>query len=663
MYFHTEDHCLVFTRNGETLKIQPWAENSFRVTAVRWDSHDIPKNALTEKVNTGTGEISVTEDCARITNGGISAVINAYGVLSFYHKDQLILREYYRNYDGTLSEESRCLRSINRQWKGIPGGLYSITQSFESNDNEKIFGMGQYQQSHTDLKGCILDLEQRNSQVSIPFMVSSLNYGFLWNNPAVGRVTFGMNKTEWHSAASDHIDYWITVGDSPAEIVERYADVTGHAPDFPDDLLGMWQCKLRYRTQKEVLDVVHRYRKKNIPISVIVIDFFHWTYQGDWKFDPLYWPDPKAMIDELHSYGIKVMVSVWPSVDKRSENYIPLNEQGLLIRSERGAVQTYDYQGDCVEIDVFNPKAREYLWNKCRQNYSDLGIDGFWLDNIEPDLTAYDFDNYRYCIGSALTCSNLYPQYFSRAFFEPMKAMGKKDIVSLTRSGWAGSQKYGNLIWSGDVPSTFASLRDQMQCGLNMGLAGVPWWTSDIGGFMTPDCTTEEFKELLVRWFEFAVFTPVLRMHGDREPHDTPVLDHRDWGGGYLFTGRPNEIDSYGPEVKKILRRFLDIRLSLKDYLKDLYKEAHEKGSPLMRTMFYVFPDDEKCWDTYDQYMFGNKYLVAPILYAQSNKRNVYLPEGKWESMIDHSVYEGRQIIEVTAELDQIPVFARTGRK
>lgn len=660
MEFEQNKNSLVYRNMGETLQIEPWGNDSFRVRATRYPDFSNQDWALTETVDSCNTVISIHEKEAEIANGKIRATVNFMGVISFYKDNNLILREYFRNYDGTLSKESRCLKYINRDYHGLKGGDFRIVQTFESNDEEKFFGFGQYQQSHTNLKGCVLDLEQRNSQVSVPFGISSLGYGFLWNNPAIGKVSFGMNKTEWIAEATKEIDYWITIADTPKQILANYTSVTGHAPDYPDDLLGLWQCKLRYRTQEEVLKVAHECKEKNVPIDMIVIDFFHWTYQGDWKFDPKYWPDPKAMIDELHSMGIKVVVSVWPSVDKRSENFTPMWDKGMLIRTERGVAQTYEYQGDCVEIDATNPATRDYVWNVCKKNYFDLGIDGFWLDNGEPDFTVYDFDNMRYYIGPALETSNIWPQYYSRIFYENEKKLGKKDIVSLLRSCWAGSQKYGNVVWSGDVPSTFESLQDQLQCGINMGIAGIPWWTSDIGGFMTDDWQDPSFQQLLVRWYEFATFTAVLRMHGDRGPNDDiQPLDDRDWGGGYLYTGHDNELWSYGEENEKIFRKYLKIRHELKPYLKKLFKEASENGSPILRSMFYEYPEDQKCWNVYDQYMFGDEYLVAPILHENQFEREVYLPEGKWIDTRDGKEYEGNQTIVSSAPIDSIPVFKK----
>lgn len=671
MQFIREANALLMRRQGELLRIEGWGTNALRVRAAMYPSFTGYDEALTEEVRKEAevelreeGTLSVGGDtyaapCARITNGMMTCVVSDAGILTFYRGKNRVLREFYRNYGGTLSKESRCLKVVNREYKPWAGGDYRLTVRFESNDGEKLFGMGQYQQPYLDLKGCTLEMAQKNSQVSVPFAVSSLGFGLLWNNPAVGSATFGKNRTEYVALATKEMDYWITAGESPRKILEQYTEATGRTPMIRNDVLGLWQCKLRYRTQTEVLQVAERYHELGIPVDVIVIDFFHWTYQGDWKFDKKYWPDPKGMVDRLHALGYKVGISVWPSVDKKSEHFFDMAEKGLLIRPERGSFQTYDFQGDCVEIDATNPEAREYIWNICKKNYYDYGIDFFWLDNSEPDMAAYDFDNYRYFRGPAMECSNLYPQEFCRAFYEGERKEGSTKILNLLRSGWAGSQKYATLIWSGDVPSTFEALRDQLSAGLNMGLAGIPWWTTDIGGFMTDDVNDPAFHELLMRWFEFAVFTPILRMHGDRGPHNIPALDNRDFGGGYLYTGQPNELWSYGGDVFEVLKKNLDLRLSMKPYLEQIFEEAHENGSPLMRTMFYEFPEDPVCWEADDQYMFGPDYLVAPILHLHERKRSVYLPEGRWEDLRDHKVYEGGQRISADAPIDSIPVFRR----
>ncbi len=674
MIFETKGGVLLAKHRGETLRIEAWGKDSLRIRATMFSTFTDRAWALTETpaeaeadVRTcspeewdGDPDIPCGNPVAVIRNGRASAVVNFAGVISLYKDDRLMLREYYRSYGGTISKGSRCLKVTNREWKGVIGGSdYQLTVRFDANEGERLYGMGQYQQPYLNLKGSMLELAQRNSQNSVPFLISSFGYGMLWNNPAVGRVTFGRNITEWIARSCKDLDYWFTIADTPKEILKAYTGVSGHAPEFPEDRMGLWQCKLRYRTQDEVLSVAHAYEKEGIKIDQIVIDFFHWPYQGDWRFDTKYWPDVKGMCDELHRMGIKVIVSVWPSVDRKSENFYPMTEAGLLMKTERGAEQTYDYQGDCVEIDPFNPETRDYVWNVCKKNYYDLGIDGFWLDNSEPDLGVYDFENFRYQDMPALSCSNMYPQMYSRTFYDPMSKLGNGPVMNLLRSCWAGSQKYGNVVWSGDVPSTFYSFREQLQAGLNIGLAGMPWWTTDIGGFMTDDVNDPDFRELLIRWYQFAVYSAVFRMHGDRGPYNIPPLDDRDFGGGYLHTGQPNELWSYGEDNYRIMKKYYDIRISMHDYIKKLYAEASGNGSPLIRTMFYEFPDDAKCWETEDQYMFGDRYLCAPVFTLHAVKRDVYLPAGQWKLTSTGEVLTGGRTVTVDAPLDYMPVFEK----
>lgn len=658
MNFKQENHRLIGRKQNETLIIEPWGTNALRVRSTMYPEMTNHDWALT-KPEVKQARISIKDNAATITNGKISAQINSAGVISFYKENELLFREYHRNYDCLDSRESRCLKINGREFAPVIGGDYKLTVRFETNKEEKLYGMGQYQQNFLDLKGCVLELAQRNSQVCVPFAVSSLGYGFLWNNPAVGKVAFGKNYSEWVAESTKQMDYWITADDTPKNLLHNYTEVTGRAPVMSSDLLGLWQCKLRYRTQEEVLTVARKYKELGIHLDVIVIDFFHWNRQGDWAFDPEYWPDVKAMTDELHAMGTKVMVSVWPSVDKKSSNFYKMQDSGMLVRTEHGSNQTYDFNGDCLTLDAMNPETRAYVWEQCKKNYYDLGIDMFWLDNSEPDYNIYDFSNYRYYLGTALEVSSIYPQYYTRAFYEGLYEETNKEVPSLVRSAWAGSQKYATIVWSGDIPSTFEAFRDQLTAGLNIGLAGIPWWTTDIGGFMDGNGADPNFVELLIRWFEFAVFCPILRMHGDRDPHNIPPLSDKDYGGGYLYTGQPNEMWCYGKEAFAIMKKQLELRLSLKPYIAELMEDAHESGSPLMRTMFYEFPEDEKCYDIKDQYMFGGKYLVAPVLHLHEHSRSVYLPDGEWLNINDQTITDGNQTITVKTPLDQIPVFQK----
>lgn len=656
MFFTQKDNALIAKQEHETITVEAWGNNALRIRASQNPRFSGEDHALSrpEKSN---AEVTVNEYSAEIKNGRISCVISIWGAVEFFKDGVSILKEYARDWRGG-NEHSCCLKFFSRTFKPVSGNDYEITARFEADDNEKIFGMGQYQQPQLNLKGCVLELAQRNSQVTVPFYISNKGYGFFWNNEGIGEVMFGANYTQWHSILSEELDYWITADDTPKKIVENYTAVTGRAPEFPDNALGLWQCKLRYRTQEEVLEVAREYKKRGIPLDVIVIDFFHWVRQGDWSFDPEYWPDPQAMMDELKELGVRCMVSIWPTVDKKSVNYGEMTDKGLLVRTEHGAAQCFDFQGDTMIYDATNPEARRFIWDKVKENYYKYGIDMFWLDEAEPEYSVYDFENYRYYTGTALKVSNSYPREHSRAFYEGMKAQGQTDIINLARCASAGSQKYAAVVWSGDINANFTSFRDQLSAGLNIGLAGIPWWTTDTGGFFG-DVRAEHFNELLIRWFQFSAFCPVLRMHGDRSPHDIPRLSDLDYGGGYLDTGRPNELWSYGEDVYKILKKYLDIRLEMKDYIKSVMNEASENGSPVIRTMFYEFPDDEKCWELNDQYMFGSEYLVAPVMYRGMTERSVYLPEGKWQNIHDNKIYTGSQTITADSPIDIIPVYKK----
>ncbi len=666
-FFKVENGSLLFKRRYETLWITPWGENALRVRATQNNFFTKEDWALTMPVDT-KAEITLTEDGgAVVKNGKIRAELNEYGRIRFFNdRDELLLDEHYRTWSHGV-DYSKYLNTITnikrpaREYKGTPSDNFEITMSFEADPEEKIFGMGQYQHPHLDQKGCILELAHRNTQASVPFYLSSKGYGFLWNNPGVGQVAFGNNVTEWKLKSSKQIDYWIVAGDTPAEIEEQYAKVSGTVPMMPEYGLGFWQCKLRYQTQEELLEVAREYHKRGIPVDVIVVDFFHWPNQGDWKFDSQFWPDPEGMIKELDSMGMKLMTSVWPTVDKASENYDYMLDHDLLVRVDHGINFTMDCFGAEGFFDATNPDAQAFIWKTCKKNYLDKGVTLFWLDEAEPEYTAVDFENYRYHKGAALEVANAYPVGYAKAFYDGMKAEGREEIVNLIRCAWAGSQKYGALAWSGDVPSTFEAFRIQMAAGLNMGLAGITWWTADIGGFHGGNIHDEGFKELITRWFQFGAFCPVMRLHGDRDPHDKPELVAS--GGGFCpKTGADNEVWSYGPEAEKSMTKYIRMRYRLKPYITEAMKAAHEKGTPVIRPVFYDFPADKAAWGISEEYLFGPDILVAPVLYPGARTKEVYLPAGvKWVEAETGKTFDGGQTVTVDAPLDTIPLFVKEG--
>lgn len=657
--FSREGNRLIRHYDAETLWIEPWGEDSLRVRSTQRHLMESDNWALLDAAECDA-EVMIEKDGATLRNGKIVAHITAPGKLTIYNADgKVLLDEYLRNRQDVTAEYCSALDIAARDLHPIMGGDYELFMRFESDPDERIFGMGQYQMPLLNLKGCELELAQRNSQASVPFYVSSLGYGFLWNNPAVGEVHFGRNITKWTARSTKQLDYWITAGDTPDEIMAHYGRATGTAPMMPDYGMGFWQCKLRYQTQEELLNVAREYKRRGVPVSVIVIDFFHWPQQGDWMFDEKYWPDPDGMIKELKEMGIELMVSIWPTVDSSSVHYEEMLSKGYLIRTDRGIRWAMDFVQNTIHFDPTNPGARAYVWKCAKENYYDKGIRIFWLDEAEPEYKVYDFDLYRYYLGPNLQIGNSYPWFYAKTFFDGMRAEGQEKVVNLLRCAWAGSQRFGALVWSGDIHSSFKSLRNQLAAGLNMGMAGIPWWTTDIGGFHGGNPNDPAFRELLVRWFQWGTFCPVMRLHGIREPELPPMGTV---GGAACNSGSDNEIWSYGEENYPILAGCIDLRERMRPYVTRLMEEAHRTNRPVMRTLFYEFPKDEEAWKIEDQFMFGDALLVAPILYAGQTEREVYLPAGaQWRDVHSGVIYEGGCRIMAAAPIEYIPVFERLG--
>ena len=652
--FFNDNGVLKCRLHGENLWLLPWGKNALRVVSRPMSDPELPAWALLEPAETAS-EIRIEDNLATIKVGKLTATVERQD-----WPDRLQITYYNQKGEVLLSERPRtgALNILPRFFKPHIAGDYKLTVGFAADDAEKLYGMGQYQQDVLNVKYSTLELAHRNSQASVPFVLSNKGYGFLWHNPAIGRAFFGKNLMEWVADATKQMDYWICAGDTPAEIESQYADAVGHAPAMPEYGLGFWQCKLRYWNQEQLLEVAREYYRRKIPVDVIVVDFFHWPHMGDFRFDEEFWPDPEAMVKELESMGMKLMVSIWPQISLKSENFAEMDEEGYIARCDKGMnCQMRFVDEDTMFFDATNPGARKYLWGKIKQNYYGKGIKIFWLDEAEPEYGTYDFDNYRYHSGTVAQTGNIYPQNYARTFYDGMKSEGQEKVVNLLRCAWAGSARYGALVWSGDIHSDFATLRNQVCAGLNMGIAGIPWWTTDIGGFAGGDTTTDYFRELIVRWFQWGLFCPVMRLHGDRM-NGNPVT--RANGEACLGSGGDNEIWTFGDKAYDIIKNLISFRERMRPYTRQLMEEASAYGAPVMRTMFYEFPEQEICWDLKDQYMFGHDVLVAPVLDEGVTERSVYLPAGaNWTDIRTGRVYEGGQTPVVAAPLESIPVFLR----
>lgn len=650
----TEGNRIIWETAGELVYIEPYGRDAIRFRSSKSLRIDEALNWTLEEPASPEGVIIEADDeKACMTNGKIQVTITGDGTVTYRNTrtGKVLLEEYW--IDGRV--HTAPLRRA-REYRVTSGNQFKISLYFKAEPGEHFYGMGQDANDCFDLKGSTVELLQKNGKCTIPYTYSSRGYGFIWNNPAIGRAEFVNNHTMWHVQCAKQIDYVIIAGDTPGEINEKFTAITGRAPMLPEWAAGFWQCKLRYETQKELLQVAREYKRRGLPISVIVIDYFHWTMQGEWKFDPEKWPDPKAMVSELESMGIKLMVSVWPTIDPRSENYAYMREHNYILRGERGVDVVFMFFGPQTYVDTTHPGAREFFWSRAKKNYYDYGIRTFWLDEAEPEMRPYDYDNVRMYLGNGEEVSNIYCVGFAKAFYDGLKAQGE-EVCNLVRCAWLGSQRYGVVLWSGDIASTFDSLRKQLKAGLNVAMCGIPWWTTDIGGFINGDPESEEFRELMIRWFEFGVFCPIFRLHGFRLPYPVRDILNPD---GYCGSGGPNEVWSFGEEAYEIIRRYMYVREELKPYIMKQMKLASEDGTPVMRPLFYDFCGDKNVYDIGDEYMFGPDLLVAPVVELGARKRMVYLPEGcRWKDAGTGMVYDGGTRIEADAPLDTIPLFLK----
>lgn len=635
-----KDNAIIFSRYGEVVRITACYNNSIRFEA--FPEGRIYNENFTLMPQAADAKITEDEYSVSMQVGTLTAKLERSGKIIFYHDDKVILEE----------KPELAFNGGFRHYECKPSGAWSARVTFKPNDNEHFYGIGHEPVGKFDLKGCSFDIRNVNTKCTIPFVYSSLGYGFLWNNPAIGNVELSNNRTRWSVNATRKIDY-IVIDGKPKQTAQALADLTGHSPIMPHWATGFWQSRLRYETQDDLLAVARRYKDEGIPLSVIIVDYFHWTEQGDYKFDPKYWQDVKAMTDELHSMDTKLVASMWPTINGASENYNYMRDNNMLMRTTKGADRVFSFYGWQSEIDVTNPETRKFVWSKLKENYIDNGVDALWFDEAEPEIHPENFDNLIWYKGRGDEVALLYPYYYSKMAYDGFKEIGIDDSVTLVRCAYTGSQKFGALVWSGDVFSTFESLSEQVKAGLNMSMCGIPWWNTDIGGFYGGDTQSEEFRELIVRWFQYGVFSPVMRLHGNRNRHGEKSNLKEP-------SGDPNELWSFGERIFEILKKLVFLRERLRPYIEHHMKIASEKGYPVMRPMFFDFPDDKECYTLGEQYMFGDDILFAPIVNRGQTKKTVYLPEGEWILTKDKKEY-GKGYHTVTAEIDEFIAFVRKG--
>jgi len=639
--FRADGAALLVGTGRETLRIEPWGPDGIRVRAALGPIRDDLPQALLEPARPSPGaRLIVEEDRARLSNGRLAAVAVRDARLAPIAAPTVHLAFERADTGAPLLAEDLAHPAWPgaRRWRPR-GPVPGLEVCFRAELGERFHGLGQYQHGALDHAGHVLELAQQNMRVTIPFLVSSRGYGFLWNNPAVGRLELMPERTRWVADATPQLDYWVTAGDAPGDLVEAYAAATGRPAPLPEWALGFWQSTLRYHSQEALLAAARGHvLERGLPMSVIVADALHWPRFGDWGFDPADWPDPEAMTRELAGLGVRLMVSVWPLVNPAAAVHDRMAGEGLLVRGTDGTPACHTFIDSGSEeavrlpvVDATNPAARAAMWEGLRRGYLDRGVDAIWLDGCEPEVIPVEPEELVFHAGPGPAVANVFPREEARMVAEGMAAAGR-ETVTLVRSAWAGSQRHGVVLWSGDIPSTWEAFRAQIPAGLNAGLAGIPWWTTDIGGFIGGDPEDPAFRELLVRWFQYGTFCPIFRLHGCRSP-----------GTGIGGPGAPNQVWSFGEPAYPILVEHLRLRERL-------------------RPCFVDFPEDPEAWLPADQFLLGPDLLVAPVTGPGLASRPVYLPAGTcWLERATGLLHEGGQVVTASTPLERIPLFVRDG--
>jgi alpha-D-xyloside xylohydrolase len=511
--------------------------------------------------------------------------------------------------------------------------------------HEALYGLGQHQAGVWNYRGESVDISQDNSNIAVPLMLSSKGYGIYWNNDSRSRFDNRFaNYLYISSEVADEIDYYFLYGPDFDTIIAGYRDLTGQAPMFGKWAYGFWQCKNRYKSQEEILGVAKKYRDLHIPVDDIVQDWFWWNRKGEFVFNKNY-PDPKGMIDTLHSENFHLMISIWPFFEPGSTNYDYMNKQGWFVDKFKYAKPPYHTDAMAV-YDATSPDARKFYWDKVNQGLFSIGADAWWMDTTEPETEGQEENillGHKLAAGSGDRYVNVYPLLDTGAVYDGQRsASNAKRVFILSRSAFAGSQRNAVTAWSGDINSDWFSFRRQVPAGLNFSLSGIPYWTTDVGGFVFGSPTDPAFRELFVRWFQYATFNPILRVHGTRHPDE-------------------NELWSYGPDAQKILVSFDRLRYRMLPYIYSLaWKTTSEAYTP-MRPLVMDFRGDARAENTGDQFMYGPAFLVSPITEPAATTRQLYLPQAKWYDFWTGSALDGGRAITANAPLEQMPLYMRAG--
>ena len=519
--------------------------------------------------------------------------------------------------------------------------VYAVKDQFYPKVLEGIYGLGQHQNGVFNYRGATLELAQANTDVTIPLLVSTQGYGIFWNTAA--RSTFDNRfptEYKFSSDASHAIDYYFIYGPEIDQIIHQYREMTGHAPLYGKWAYGFWQSKDRYKSSDELLKIAGEYRSAHVPLDNIVQDWFWWVHQGDPDYRADAYPDVPATLSTLHDEHVHAMISVWAMFDPLSKNWQEMKSLGLTIP-------------DTTNYDATNPAAGSFYWKNLLGKLAEQGWDGFWLDSSEPERSyphggesdASLFDK-KLFIGNGALYTNLFPlMHTGNIYTHWRESTDKKRLFILTRSGFAGDQRYAATTWSGDVFSTFHAFTRQVPAGLNFALSGMPYWTTDIGGYGPPyarNTKDPSYQELYTRWYEFGVFCPIFRTHGHRENEE-------------------NELFSYGSATPTLVS-YDKLRYRLLPYIYSLAWKVTSEDATIMRPLVMDWRTNEKVWNIGDEFMFGPSILVSPVTVEGATERYLYLPPvPRWYNFWTGKDTQGDQRLDAAAPVDRIPLYVKAG--
>ena len=543
--------------------------------------------------------------------------------------------------------------------------FYQVGATFVSPDDEHYYGLGQTQEGYLDRRGHRVECWHNYTataapSVCVPFMVTNYGYGIVWDNPSRTVIEPGFNQqTRWTSEVGNRVSFFVIAGKTFDEIYSGYRLLTGTTPMLPKAAYGFVQCKQRYITQDEMLNVAKGYRERHLPLDILVLDWFYYSKMGQFDFVPDRFPDPTAMNKQLHAMGIQTMISVWPRFEPGSRFYNFVLKKGWFEHLADGTPTNglpYDRAGS--DIDTSNPDAAKWYWETIRDNIISKGFDSIWADETEPDLPPNG--SYLYA-GPGTRFFNIYPLVHTSAIYNGFRRDVKHRALILSRDAYLGYQRNGTMMWSSDIYPTWDAYKRQIPTGLDFTASGMAYWTNDVGGWQylpaehhpvhpplldASDAREnvggyEDYPELFTRWFEYGTFLPIMRTHGSR---------------------KYNEVWSYGKQAEPILEKYLKLRYELMPYIYSLGYNTYKTGAPYMRALFMDFPNDPKVADIGDEYMFGPAFLVAPVTEQGATTREVYLPNGTdWYNYWTNERMHGGQTIKVDAPIDVIPLFVRAG--